>query len=299
MQLYKDKERFDELVSVAANELKIPAQIIEKDYFVTIVLKKLSEKLPNLLFKGGTSLSKCYDIIKRFSEDIDLTIIDEFTQSNRQKVKRAIESVCGEFEFEIVNLNDTKSKRCFNKYEIDYKASFDLSGLKNNLYIETVFIVKTFPTIKANVDNLLYRFLKLVNREDLIEMYELQPFVITTQSIERTFVDKVFAICDYYISNNIKEHSRHIYDLYKIMSKITFDDNFQSLVQDVREVRKINKQCYSAQDGQNINKLLNEIIDKDIYKKDYTDITQKLLYENVDYDTAISVVKELKKKNIF
>ena len=48
--------------------------IIEKDYYVTLVLRELAKQVPNLLFKGGTSLSKCYKIIDRFSEDIDITL---------------------------------------------------------------------------------------------------------------------------------------------------------------------------------------------------------------------------------
>ena len=45
--------------------------IIEKDYYVTLVLCELAKQVPDLLFKGGTSLSKCHKIIDRFSEDID------------------------------------------------------------------------------------------------------------------------------------------------------------------------------------------------------------------------------------
>lgn len=85
MKLYNDREALNELIISASNELDISAQIIEKDYFVTLVLQKLVDKIPDLLFKGGTSLSKCHDIIKRFSEDIDITLIENFTQDNRQK----------------------------------------------------------------------------------------------------------------------------------------------------------------------------------------------------------------------
>ena len=63
MNLHHDKELFHELLTGAANELHIPANIIEKDYFVTLTLKELSLHLKDMVFKGGTSLTKCYQLL--------------------------------------------------------------------------------------------------------------------------------------------------------------------------------------------------------------------------------------------
>ena len=73
MNLHHDKEIFQELITGATNVLHIPSPIIEKDYFVTLALKELSTNLKDMVFKGGTSLSKAWGLIDRFSEDIDLT----------------------------------------------------------------------------------------------------------------------------------------------------------------------------------------------------------------------------------
>ena len=75
MNLHHDKEAFGELIVGAAIELAIPTNVIEKDYYVTITLKALAEKTKDLVFKGGTSLTKCYQILDRFSEDIDLSYL--------------------------------------------------------------------------------------------------------------------------------------------------------------------------------------------------------------------------------
>ncbi len=80
MQLYKNKDMFRDLILRTSNHFNILPEVVEKDYFVTIILQELQREIPNMLFKGGTSLSKCYDLIKRFSEDIDITIVDDFTQ---------------------------------------------------------------------------------------------------------------------------------------------------------------------------------------------------------------------------
>ena len=77
MNLHHDREAFEELLIGAANELAIPTNIIEKDYYVTITLKLLADKLDNMVFKGGTSLTKCYHLLDRFSEDIDISYTAE------------------------------------------------------------------------------------------------------------------------------------------------------------------------------------------------------------------------------
>ena len=65
MLLHKDKENFDIAIKAASRYFGVSPAIIEKDYFVTLVLWELAKRVPDLLFKGGTSLSKCHKIIDR------------------------------------------------------------------------------------------------------------------------------------------------------------------------------------------------------------------------------------------
>lgn len=134
---------------------------------------------------------------------------------------------------------------------------------------------------------------------DIIQEFGLEPFEMTLQSLERTFADKVFAICDYYMGKNIKRHSRHIYDLYMLLPKINLDDNYKSLVSEIREHRAKMAICLSAQPDVNIPKLLEEIIEKDIYKDDYREITTYFQNEPLEYDRAISVIKKIAESGIF
>ena len=87
MNLHHDKEAFTELIIGAANELAIPTNVIEKDYYVTMILKQLAANAPDCVFKGGTSLSKCHKIIDRFSEDIDISFSNVLTQGQGKKLK--------------------------------------------------------------------------------------------------------------------------------------------------------------------------------------------------------------------
>ena len=65
--LHEDKELFKNAIDLASSQFGILPPIVEKDYYVTMVLRELSAHVPFIVFKGGTSLSKCHKVIKRFS----------------------------------------------------------------------------------------------------------------------------------------------------------------------------------------------------------------------------------------
>lgn len=117
--LHKDRENFEQVILKVSEDTGIDASIIEKDYYVTLFLKRIVEVLPNIIFKGGTSLSKCYKLIKRFSEDIDLNIEVETrpTEGQRKKLKEAIVSIIDEFGFDLDNAENVRSRRTFNRSE--------------------------------------------------------------------------------------------------------------------------------------------------------------------------------------
>ena len=77
MNLHLDKDNFEGAIVAAADYFEIPEIFIEKDYWVTYALHQLfhSDVKDLIVFKGGTSLSKCYNIIQRFSEDIDIVVV--------------------------------------------------------------------------------------------------------------------------------------------------------------------------------------------------------------------------------
>ena len=112
-------------------------------------------------------------------------------------------------------------------------------------------------------------------------------------------MDKVFAICDYSMSGKISEHSRHIYDLYKIYDNIIIDNKLKLLINEVRNERKDNERCFSAKDGISVTNILKKIVKEEIYKKDYNNITEKLLYRVVKYDEAIKVLEKIIENKIF
>lgn len=297
MNLHDDREVFEELIAGTANELAIPTNIIEKDYYVTIALKALSEKIDDMVFKGGTSLTKCYQLLDRFSEDIDISYTAESGtpgEARKKHLKRAVVNTMEELNLPIINIDETRSRRQYNCYRAEYTSIYGLiTILKPELVVETYVALLPFPTTKRLVDNYIYRFLREIDRLDIAEAYNLMPFEITTQTIERTLVDKVFAICDYYMQGKTERHSRHLYDIHKIVTSIGITDEMKRLVPEVREVRSNLSICPSAMEEVSVTNILYEIIDKQVYKMDYENITLGLLFVPETYQAVIQSIRQL------
>ena len=300
MVLHKDKESFDIAIRAASRHFNVSPAIIEKDYYVTLVLCELAKQVPDLLFKGGTSLSKCHKIIDRFSEDIDITLDSEHqSQGKRRNLKYTIVEICSNLGLNLLNENETRSRRDYNCYKIDYCARHSLSGLNPQLLVETVFIVKAFPDEIKQASSMIYDYLKAVGNDEAITQYELEPFEIRVQTLDRTLIDKVFAVCDYMLDNKTERQSRHIYDLSRLLTLVKLDDNLKALIKEVREDRKPGTKCYSAQDGVSVPNLLRQMIDTEFFKKDYEDSTEKLLSKPVTYEEAIKAIETIIASGVF
>lgn len=299
--LHNDSSLFEQVILRVSEDTGIEASIIEKDYYVTLFLQRIVAQLPNIIFKGGTSLSKCYKLINRFSEDIDLNIETEThpTEGQRKKLKEVIVSIIDECGFTLTNPEKVRSRRDYNRYIVDYPTIFPTSYLKEHLIVETAVYIKAYPCKRMLASSLIYDYLERNDYTDLIEQYGLQPFELNVQAAERTLVDKVFALGDYYLSNAVHEHSRHVYDIYKLLGIVTLADSMKELVQSVREERKPHVNCRSAKDGIDMNALLQDIVDKAIYKPDYDQITAKMLFEEVSYETAVTALRKIIESGIF
>ncbi len=302
IMLHNDIDLFRDTIVKVAQEKGINESLIEKDYYVTIILNALAKRIDGIVFKGGTCLSKCHKIIKRFSEDIDLTLdLTHFTQSNKRNSNKQIVEVCDNLGFNIVNRDQVinHSHGNYNKYEIEYPALFKDNMVKQNVQIEMVYIQKAYPDeIKSAISYIGEWFINN-GKDNLLLELGIQPFDIKVQTLGRTFIDKVFAVCDYYLRNDSKRNSRHIYDLYKLYDSIAFNDSFKKLINNVREDRKISKINLSAKEDVNINEVLMDIVNSKYYELDYNTITKQLLFESLDYEEAIKVLQKIIDSKMF
>lgn len=301
MYLHNDYELFKEVVYSTAVTFQQPVPIIEKDYYVTMLLKELSVKAPNCIFKGGTSLSKCFNVIDRFSEDIDITFNSILNQSQRKNLKnKTIAEISTCLNLPIVNWSETRSRRDYNCYIFQYKPLTGLipQNLVEGVKLEIVLGSVPFPTVKKTVDSYVYKFLSIDNI-DIVTDYALHPFTMEVQTLERTLIDKVFALCDYYLQNKIHRHSRHIYDIHMLFPHVELNDTFKNLIHEVRLQRASMKICPSAQENVNVTNLLKEIITTNAYKNDYTTITTYFQNTPIAYDEALKSLTNIADSEIF
>lgn len=303
MKLHEDKERFAAAVIEASRALNIHESLLEKDYFVIFLLSELNKRIPGLLFKGGTSLSHAYHAIKRFSEDLDLSLdCDHFGRNHNIAANRAIIETCDDLGLRIINRDEVKahSHGSFNRYYIEYPKTTGFESIKPYVQIEMAFYQRAYPQETKRVNSLVGDWLMGIGALKAVEEYGLSPFEVCVQRIDRTFVDKVFALADYYIRGEYTRNSRHIYDLFYISPSIDFQDpDLVTLVQRARSERKKNPRCPSAQDDFDVGNALMEIVESGCFRRDYEDVTSKLLIQPISYEQCATVLKAVADSPLF
>ncbi|WP_290761516.1 nucleotidyl transferase AbiEii/AbiGii toxin family protein [Fibrobacter sp. UBA4297] len=297
MYLHENRERFLNVLETVSRISGIQADLVEKDYYVSLILKEIATSSDKAVFKGGTSLSKALKVINRFSEDIDISFSEHIGTSRRKKLKyNIIAPIAKKLGLVITNLDKTQSDRDINNYIFEYKPL-----CKSNAHIvpavkvETSLVTAVFPFEAMPIGNYIADYAKDISLSD----YGLEPFMMNVQALERTLIDKVFAICDYYLTGKPRRLSRHIYDIHKILSLIKFDEQFKELLQKVREIRCSLDICPSAKPGISINLLLKEICDKNFFKQDYEGVTQFFIFDNIKYKEAKTSLQKIIESGVF
>ena len=303
MELYKNKALFTDAIIQASNLTSLPPTLIEKDYYVIYLLSELNKEIKGLLFKGGTCCSHAYNVIKRFSEDIDLSLSEDLFGRNKNiKANKSVVSVCDRLGFKIINRDQVinHSHGSFNRYYIEYPVSFNSVTIKPYIQIEMSFISKSYPNEIRKVQSILSETIQKSSLINIESFKDLQPFNIIVQKLERTFIDKVFAICDYFETQNVFRNSRHIYDLYMISKEINLEGtSLRKLIQNVRFDRKKSEKSISAHDNYDINLTLKNIISSNFFVSDYNTITKSICSEFIEYNQAITVLQKIIDSNLF
>ena len=302
MYLHRDRETFKDMVGQAADSSGRTPIVVEKDYYVTLILKLFSEQLPRCVFKRGTSLSKGFHVIDRFSEDIDITFKEHIGESRRKKLKNVVlRGISEELGMPIANWEETQSDRDYNAYLFSYESAFGLQDdrLPQYVKLETVLGSYSFPTQTVEIRNYIGDYLEGRGRVDLAERFSLDRFSMNLQSLERTYIDKVFALCDYYLQGKSKRYSRHLYDIYKLTPLIEFNDGFAALIQEVREHRSKMRICPSADEAVDVPSVILEFCDNSFYREDYQAITDYFTKDAVSYDDVIGQMRMLATSNLF
>ena len=306
MLLHKDKEAFKEIIVATAASFGLKDYQVEKDYYVSLFLKKLSKLTTNIsiVFKGGTSLSKCYSIIDRFSEDIDLAVKfnnNKVTQGERKLLKKMILQIIESLSLDFLNPDKVRSRRDHNEYHVGYDNSYvGDSEMIPHIIVETIVVYRPYPCETKKVSNYITKYLEMNDELELIGKYELQPFEMMIQTVERTFIDKLFAICDYHLDQKYFRYSRHIYDLHMIWDSGVLNQKLlNSIIESVTKDRQMyGVRNFSCLPGVEPRKIIKEIIEQKVYENDYNEITSGFIHKPVDYNTCIRTLEIINKENI-
>ena len=226
MTLHKDLENFKALISLTARDMGILEFYIEKDYWVTYILKRLSESSfrSEVVFKGGTSLSKGYNAINRFSEDIDLQLTNPSLSDNQKK--KLLKNIEEEITEGLVYLpkHPRESKRGNIRktiYQYPIQINEENKGQVSDVIVLEINSLSTpEPTESLKIESYLAKYLKKIGKEEYISVFGLESFEIEVLSVKRTFIEKVFAVLDYTFEKNpegeLGNKIRHLYDIHKL-----------------------------------------------------------------------------------
>ena len=218
MKLHLDKTAFEFIIDEVAQEKRIRRDVLEKDYYVTLLLKELSgkENQGYAYFKGGTALYKALKSIRRFSEDIDLTVFIEDCPMPSQAKKRLEHATLKYVSMRKGEklVNNRGSIICEYLYDSLYTLDdTDVLQRFGRVKIEATSFTVSEPTTKIEIAPHLYELCGDDRREILREQYAVAPFDVETISLERIFIDKVFAAQFYYEREMYGDVAKHIYDL--------------------------------------------------------------------------------------
>ena len=262
MKLHENQPLFAQLLNFAANTLNIRPEFIEKDYWITRALQRMSQNInaEKVVFKGGTSLSKAYRLTNRFSEDIDIAVIDADSFSGNQLktfIKRLAKDMAADLEELVVPNVTSKGSRFYKAiYQYPNLVGLTSSAVKaGRILIEVNTYANPYPYTNQDVSSFLTEYLLTIGRIDLIEQYDLKPFSINVLDKRRTIVEKLVSLFRFsFEANSVKSLSskiRHFYDLYYLIN----DDECSNYIQsadcryDFQELFIHDQQQFSEPDG--------------------------------------------------
>ena len=224
MKLHTNKQDLSELIRLTATHFGILPEFIEKDYWITLILNNLSQSLHknSVVFKGGTSLTKGYRLINRFSEDIDIALLDEKLTGNALKTKiRKIEKTITADLTEIEEAGVTSKGSVYRKSLFQYPSDINtrfVTNVQKRIIVEINSFANPYPFIQRQITSFIAEFLSVTNQTEAIQEYGLQQFELNILDKRRTMLEKLVSLIRFSFSENpskeLAKKIRHFYDLY-------------------------------------------------------------------------------------
>ncbi|MGQ1786317.1 MULTISPECIES: nucleotidyl transferase AbiEii/AbiGii toxin family protein [unclassified Saccharicrinis] len=307
MTLHTENELFEAAIKETADSLGIKDYFIEKDYWISLVLKRLSESkyVDLVVFKGGTSLSKGHKLINRFSEDVDVAVIlTPGTSGN--KIKTLIRTVEKEIatdlsEKEIIGVTSKGSR--FRKAVYEFPVTLmqkQKSAVPESIIVEINSFANPFPYNKVGIQSMIGEYLQSQNQDELVKKYDLAAFKVNVLDKEQTLIEKLVSLIRFSFDENpiesISGKIRHFYDLYYLLqdetcNKYVNSDEFKA---QFRKVLAHDQQQFDEPSGWNKKTIQDSPLIKDFdsiwekLKLTYTNELSMLAYSEIPNEKDVA-----------
>jgi len=298
---------------------------VEKDWWVVQVLTVIFEMdiAKHLVFKGGTSLSKAWNLIERFSEDIDLAIDRRFFGFEGALSKRQIEKLRAVSNDYMVHVFYSELQKRFQEkrmngieWAIEKTDNPEEDPVKIYLYYPEVIASPGYlePSIQIEISCRSLRepftkktFRSLIDDEYPEMEFAQQPIEVQTVNPERTFLEKIFLLHEEFHRPiekiRVERLSRHLYDVYHL-SKTEFAEKaindkelYETIVRHRHKFTRVGGVNYNKHHPQTINPIpIPAVIDA--WKEDYKTMLEQMIYEEnkPSFEEIIKKLTELKEK---
>lgn len=238
MKLHENKQLFRQAVQFAEQHKNIRAVYIEKDYWVTYALHSIFKNAigKETVFKGGTALSKCFEMVARFSEDIDLIVLRHEGESNNKltnkikEISRVVAGVLPEVEIKDVTQKMGMNRKTAHTYAKEFND--DYGQVRDVIIVEATWLGYYEPYTTRKVSSYIYEMMMATHQEKIAAEYHLLPFEVQVLEPRRTVCEKIMSLVRFSYSDNpiedLKNKIRHTYDLHQLLQQKELAEFFKS-----------------------------------------------------------------------
>lgn len=229
MRLHNNKEDFTNAILITSEELGMAPEFVEKDYWICQILQNLSrnQMCERIVWKGGTSLSKSYGLIKRFSSDVDFAVLLEGLSQNQQK--KLVAKIGHETTIDLAELDMPEQTIKNNRFRKTYhgyhsvlaKKRESLNFLGNHVIVEINTYGNPYPYVKREIKPFITEMMEKRDLSSLIVELDMMPFELNVLDKRMTMCEKVVSLIRFSFEDDavagVSSKVRHFYDLYYLM----------------------------------------------------------------------------------
>jgi len=327
-----EKDRID-IINQTVIHKKLPPEAIEKDVWVTAVLRSLFN-LPyseHISFKGGTSLSKCWNVIERFSEDVDIAINREYfgflgETFTIKQISKNLRKACCKFCRNTLQFDLTKQMIADGIDENMFSVSMNITDITTvdpeKIFIEykSLFVDKQINNTENYIKPVVVLEINGRSMKEPLESVEIKSFIdetfagkafadksftVSVVVPERTFLEKICLLHEEFSKQDerirVNRMSRHLYDIARMLDTqitekaLNNNDLYKSIIAHRRMFIAMKDFDYETLNPATINIIPSEFVIAR-WEEDYNKMQTMIYGEYIPFNRLIDKIKELNEK---